>query len=323
MKRLLLIALLLSGCSQASYEKVQENEFAAVLTVREPGVTFVNADGAVIAKWPLEERYTGGVLFADGRQLLLYGTELDHAVLLSVETGKQIARWKVPSGVTGAAYIKETAEVALAVKENRSVYFFQEDGTEITRVKTGKYPMTLLEHNEKLYVLNYQDTVLSELNIYKHKVEREFAVPTSSTGLAVDQSKNEIWVGGHGYAAEAGETIHVYSLETGSLSASTEAPVMPIAFVEKNGYMYAASHGSSTIYAFDPSRKQAAQMEAPANPFTIAAFADSILSAGYDSGELLFYNEKTLGLKKTVQVGEGPFGIFVKEGEKNAAYIDR
>ncbi|OMP67125.1 YncE family protein [Domibacillus epiphyticus] len=323
MKKLLVIILFLSGCSQASYTPVKENEFAALLNIREPGLTFINKEGSVMAEWLFKDMYTGGVLFPDGNQLLLFGTELDYAAIYSISEGKELDRWEVPAGVTGAVYIKETDEVALSVKEDRSVHFFQTDGKEIKRVKTGKYPMTMLEHNKKLYVINYQDTVLSELDIYTHEVKRELAIPTSSTGMAVDKSKNEIWVGGHGYGPEAGETIHIYSLETGSLTATADAPVMPVAFTGKNGYMYAVSHGSNTIYAFDPDRKKIAQREAPANPFTISFFDDQIISAGYDSGKLSFYEEKTLTLLKTIKAGEGPFLIFVKDGDRDAAYIDR
>jgi hypothetical protein len=323
LRLLFVMLLLLCGCSQTSYEKVEEREFAAVLNIREPGITFVNKESEIVAEWPLEEMYTGGVLFPDGNQLLLYGTELDYAILFSIETGKEMARWNVPAGVTGAAYIPETDEIALSVKDDRSVHFFQSDGESILNVKTGKYPMTLIEHEEKLYVINYQDTVLSEIDVHTHEIEREFAIPTSSTGLVVNESKNELWVGGHGYGAEAGETIHIYSLKTGSLAATADAPVMPIAFIEKDGFTYTVSHGSSILYAFDPDRKKVAQSEAPANPFAIAAFANQIISAGYDSGELSFYDEKTLQLKRTIDVGEGPFMFFVKDGGMDAAHIDR
>ncbi|OLN23811.1 hypothetical protein BTO30_02370 [Domibacillus antri] len=323
MKRIMIILLFLAGCSQTSYTPVKENEFAAVLNIREPGLTFVDNDGSVISEWVFDELYTGGVLFPDGDTLLLYGTELDEAVLFSIRKGKELDRWEVPSGVTGAAYIEETDEVALSVKEDRSVHFFQADGKEIKSVRTGKYPMTMVEYNEKLYVINYQDTVLSEMNVHTHEVEREFAIPTSSAGLAVDESKKELWVGGHGYAADAGETIHIYSLETGSLTATADAPVMPVAFAGDNGFMYTVSHGSNMIHAFNPGREKVAEAEAPANPFTIASFAGHIISAGYDSGELSYYEKETLTLQKTIKIGEGPFMIFVKEGGMDGARLNR
>jgi hypothetical protein len=58
---LFVMLLLLCGCSQASYEKVEEHEFAAVLSIREPGITFVNKESEIAAEWPLEEMYTGGL----------------------------------------------------------------------------------------------------------------------------------------------------------------------------------------------------------------------------------------------------------------------
>ncbi|OES43957.1 YncE family protein [Domibacillus iocasae] len=314
MKKFILAALLLlAGCSQASFEPVRIDEYAAILTVQEPGITFIDSDGAVLAEWAFDERYTGGVLFDE--TILLYGTELDHAVLYSTKTGKKLAVWTVPSGITGAAFINETKEVAFSVKKDGAVHFFNREGQETEKTQTGRYPMTMLEHKEKLYIINYQDTVLSEINIYSHKVDREFAIPTSSAGLAVNEATEELWVGGHGYGAEASETIHVYSLQTGSLTATVSAPIMPIAFAEKDGYVYTASHGSNKLYAFNPERKSAAEIEAPANPFSIAVLGDRVISAGYDSSMVSFYKEKTLGKIKTVPIRKGPFMIFVKEGE--------
>lgn len=305
--------MLLSGCGHPSFESVKTDEFAAVLTIKEPGLTFVNPQGSIFAEWSFEELYTGGVLFKD--TILLYGTELDHAVLYSIKTGEKEAEWAVPLGITGASFIDETNEIAFSVKKEGAVHFFNSSGQETTTTKTGRYPMTMLEHGGNLYVINYQDTVLSKIDVQTHNVTREFAIPTSSTGLAVNEATNEIWVGGHGYGAEASETIHVYSLETGSLTATADAPIMPIAFVGKNGYMYTASHGSSMLYAFDPNRKRTAEAKAPANPFAVALFGNHLISAGYDSGTLSFHKEETLEKTNTVEIGKGPFMIFVKEGE--------
>ncbi|WP_046175404.1 YncE family protein [Domibacillus indicus] len=314
MKKIMLaVFFLLSGCSPAAFEPVQSNTFAAVLTLQEPGLTFVNERGKVLAEWALDELYTGGLLFNE--TILLYGAELDHAVLYSVKTGKELGKWPVPLGVTGAAFINETKEVAFSVKKDGTVHFFNSRGRETAKVKTGSYPQTMLEYKEKLYVINYQDTVLSEIEVHSHQVDRTFAIPTSSAGLAVNTAKEEIWVGGHGYGAEAGETIHVYSLRTGSLTATVDAPVMPTAFAEKDGYVYAASHGSNNLYAFNSERKNTAKTEAPANPFSVAVLGDCIVSAGYDSGTISFYKKRTLEKTKTIDIGKGPFMIFVKEGE--------
>lgn len=314
MKKIIVtVFMLLTGCGHPSFDSVKTDEFAAVLTIKEPGLTFVNPQGSIFAEWSFDELYTGGVLFDDN--ILLYGSELDHAVLYSIKTGEKTGEWTVPSGITAASFIDETNEIAFSVKKDGAVHFFNSSGTETKSTKTGRYPMSMLEHAGNLYVINYQDTVLSEIDVHTHNVTREFAIPTSSTGLAVNELSNEIWVGGHGYGAEASDTIHVYSLETGSLAATADAPVMPIAFAEKNGYMYTASHGSSMLYAFDPDRKRIAETEAPANPFAVALFGNHLISAGYDSGTLSFHKEETLEKTKTVEIGKGPFMIFVKEGE--------
>lgn len=314
MKKIILaLLLLLSGCGQSAFKSMKANEFAAILTIEEPGVTFVNAAGDVIAKWSFEERYTGGLLFDN--KILLYGEDLAFAKIYALETGKELNEWKVPKGVTGAVFVKETNEVALATKEDGAVHFLTLEGREIRKIRTGHHPMTMLEHQGKLYIINYRDTVLSELDVHTHRVTNEFAIPTSSAGLAVNEHKNELWVGGHGYGAQAGETIHVYSLETGFLTATAEAPVMPIAFASKGGFMYAVSHGSNKLYAFDLKGKITAQTKAPANPFSVAVLGDTVLSAGYDSGTVIFYKERTLQKQKTLNIGKGPFMIFVEEGK--------
>ncbi|MCI2253491.1 hypothetical protein L2D08_03830 [Domibacillus sp. PGB-M46] len=310
---ILVMLLLLAGCGREAFKPVHADKFAAVLTIKEPGITFIAPDGTILAEWAFNEPYTGSLLFDD--KMLLYGTELTHATLYSVKTGKELAEWKVPKGVTGAAYVKETNEVALSVKEDGAVHFLNSEGRETKKTRTGHYPMNMLEYEGKLYIINYRDTVLSELDVHTHRITREFAIPTSSTGLAVNKEKNELWVGGHGVGARAGETIHVYSLETGSLTGTADAPVMPIAFASKSGFMYAASHGSNKLFAFDPERKLAAQTDAPANPFAIAVLGKTIFSAGYDSGTLSLYEEKTLQKRKTIDIGKGPFMIFVEEGE--------
>lgn len=313
MKKILIFLIFLTGCSQASHEKVETNQFAAVLNIAEPGLTFIDSEGAVLAEWFFEEAYTGGTLVKD--QLLLYGHQLDHAVLYSVRTGKETARWDVPVSITSAAYLEKTNEVAFSVQENGSVHFYNEKGKEQKRIRTGQYPMNLLDYQDKLYVINYQDTVLSEININTHEIEREFAIPTSSTGIAINADRKELWVGGHGYGAKAGETIHIYSLKTGALTATADAPVMPVAFTGKAGYMYAASHGSNKLYAFDSQRKNVAEAEAPANPFALNLFGRYLVSAGYDSGEVSFYEEKTLRKMKTIDLEKGSFMILVKDGD--------
>ncbi len=309
----LLLFLFLAGCNPAPHEKITAKQFAAVLTIQKPGLTFVNADGTVIAKWFFDELYTGGILIKD--ELLLYGANLNQAVLYSFKTGEETARWDVPVGITSAAYLEKTNEVAFSVKQDQSVHFFNKKGKETAKIRTGNYPMTMLEYNERLYVINYQDTVLSEIDLHTYKLIREFAIPTSSTGMAINKEKKELWVGGHGYGAKASESVHIYSLESGALTATVNAPVMPVAFLEKNGYMYTASHGSNKIYLFDAKRRKIAEAKAPANPFALALFKGRLLSAGYDNGELTFYDNETLKKTKSISIGKGSFMIFIKEGE--------
>ncbi|WP_338753511.1 hypothetical protein [Bacillus sp. FJAT-52991] len=303
----------LSGCSHPSYPAIKEESYLFTLNLRDSSLTFINQKGERIADWALDEMYTGGVLFPDGDRLLLYGTQLDHVAIFSLSKGEMVDKWKVDEGTTGALYLEESKEVVLANKEDRSIHFYNEKGKEVDIVKTGKYPMSLAEHQGMLYVINYQDTILSEVDIEKKKVVREFTIPSSSTGLMIEPDEKELWIGGHGHGKEAQSKVHVYSLDTGQEIEQIETPVMPVNFASDGSYHYVVSHGSNMVYTLNEEKETIAKSEVGANPFTIAPFADDIVVAGYDSDELYFLEQGSLNLVKKVKTGEGPFMIFVKE----------
>ncbi|WP_100403353.1 YncE family protein [Bacillus sp. FJAT-42315] len=307
---------LIAGCSHSSYPAIKEENYLLTLNLRDSSLTFINQKGERIADWFFDDMYTGGVLFPDGDRLLLYGTQLDRAAIFSLSEGKMLDEWKVHEGTTGALYLKDSKEVVLANKGDRSLHFYSEKGKETDIVKTGKYPMSLAEYQGMLYVINYQDTILSEIDLEKKKVVREFAIPSSSTGLMIEPNQRELWIGGHGHGKEPQSKVQVYSLDTGQKTERINTPMMPVNFASDGKYHYVVSHGSNMIYMLNDKKEIKAKREVGANPFTIEPFANEIIVAGYDSDELYFLEKESLKLVKKVKTGKGPFVIFVKEGNK-------
>ncbi|OZI12496.1 hypothetical protein CEW92_05975 [Bacillaceae bacterium SAS-127] len=307
---------LIAGCSHPSYPAIKEEKYLLTLNLRDSSLTFINQKGEHLADWAFDDMYTGGVLFPDGDRLLLYGTQLDRAALFSLSEGKMLDEWKVHEGTTGALYLKDSKEVVLANKGDRSLHFYNEKGKETDIVKTGKYPMSLAEHQGMLYVINYQDTILSEIDLKKKKVVREFTIPSSSTGLMIEPNQRELWIGGHGHGKEPQSQVQVYSLDTGQKIEQINTPMMPVNFASDGKYHYVVSHGSNMIYMLNDKKEIEAELEVGANPFTIEPFANEIIVAGYDSDELYFLEKGSLKLVKKVKTGKGPFVIFVKEENK-------
>ncbi|WP_203364153.1 hypothetical protein [Bacillus sp. REN10] len=304
---------ILAGCSHPSYPVIKEESYLLTLNLRESSLTFIDQKGERIADWVFDEMYTGGVLYPDSDHLLLYGTQLDHATIFSLSQGKIIDEWKVDEGTTGALYLEKSKEVVFANKEDRSLHFYNKDGEEVEQVKTGKYPMSLAEHQGMLYVINYQDTILSEVDLQKKKVVREFSIPSSSTGLMIEPIEKELWIGGHGHGKEAQSKVHVYSLDTAKEIEQIYTPVMPVNFASDGKYHYVVSHGSNMVYMLNEKKETVAKVEVGANPFTVEPFADYIAVAGYDSDELYFLEKGSLKIINKVKTGQGPFMIFVKE----------
>ncbi|MBM7647598.1 hypothetical protein JOC78_000519 [Bacillus ectoiniformans] len=310
---LVFLLTFLTGCNQTEFTKIKEDSFLFTLNLRDSSLTFINEDREVFADWAFDELYTGGVLFPDHDKLLLYGTQLDHADLYSLKKGKKIAEWSVAEGTTGGIYVNQTKEIALANKQDRSVHFFNDTGEETGVVKTGKYPMTLAEEKGMLYVINYQDTILSKVDPKTKKVSKEYTIPSSSTGLFVDSSKDELWVGGHGRGKEPQKNVLIYSLKTGKEKSVLEAPVMPVDFLRDDRNYYVVSHGTSKIYMYNHLKEKTKETETGSNPFAIEEFHFSLAVASYDSDELFFLDPNSLALEKKVKTGKGPFIIFKKE----------
>ena len=75
---LLVISLVLMGCSTQSHEPIKEKSFVATVNILEPSLSFFTAEGSPIATWQLDKAYAGATLVED--TVVLYGFGLDKAV---------------------------------------------------------------------------------------------------------------------------------------------------------------------------------------------------------------------------------------------------
>src|SRR5581483_2355207 len=120
-----------------------------------------------------------------------------------------------------------------------AVRLYNQDGTEIASVKVGKRPITMIERDDLLYVLNFNDTILSIVNLAEKKVVRTVSVARSSLGAVL--YGNELWMGGHGSGAEVNDGVYVY--ENGAVKQEVLAPQMPVSFAADAASIYILSHG--------------------------------------------------------------------------------
>ncbi|MEI5906468.1 hypothetical protein WAK64_05290 [Bacillus spongiae] len=307
---MLLIYIMITGCQEQSYPTIKNDEsFVASLNVRDSSLSFISDGAQSMATWNLNELYTGGILLNNNQDLLLFGYQLNHVSLFSLQRGELLEKWTIGEGITGAIEIGD--EIALASSKTNEVIIVSKRGEITKRINVGLYPMDMKIYNGDLYVINYKDTSLSVIELTSKTVVREFEVPSSSTGLFIDE--NVIWVGGHGQGSKPRTDLRFYSSQNGAELGSVEVGTMPVNVVkDKEGY-FVASHGSNEIYQLDRNKKVVNSRIIGANPFTLVTFSEWVVVAGYDSNELYFLNKDTLEPERTVGVEKGPFVLLSRE----------
>lgn len=152
---LLVISLVLMGCSTQSHEPIKEKSFVATVNILEPSLSFFTAEGSPIATWQLDKAYTGATLVED--TVVLYGFGLDKAVAYSLATGEKQYELKTGTGVTNIYYATEQATLYVANGETNRIETYSVAGQPLKEVSVGNYPMSMLVHNDELYVINYKE----------------------------------------------------------------------------------------------------------------------------------------------------------------------
>lgn len=311
---LIFATILLTGCSRETYTKIEQKQpFIATVNIKDTSLTFVNDQYERLAQWDLDIPFMGALLLGDRNTLLLYGKDMDTIEVFSLSQGQQIDRWKVDKGIVNMKLLKDGKSIVAVNQSLNTVAFYNKKGQLEDQVKVGKGPLSLLEGNDQLYVINFDDTKLSVINLETRKVDKEFPINNSSTGVLLREKEQEIWIGGHGKGANAEENVHIYSTKTGKLQQMLKAPIMPINFQENSKGIFILSHGSNILYKLDKDYHLVKSTKVGVNPFEMTSFKDDLIIAGYDSNEIYVMDSNDVKIKKTIKVGKGPFQMISRE----------
>lgn len=306
----LVFLCLLTGCSAANFEAIEPTKsFVATVNILQPSIQFFNEDGQLIQEWELEEAYSGAVLVQQDF-IVLYGNQLTKAHIYDLSTGELIKEIDTPIGTTNGYYDEGSNRFFLTNSDTNKLYAYNVQGKEIGSVQLRNYPMSMVAHDELLYVVNYKDTILSIVNSETLQVEDEWAIPSSSQGLWFDDTRNHLWIGGHGSGTEANDKVTILDSQTGERVYSLTLPMMPVAIAGNEQQQAVVSHGSNMLYTIE-NKEIIAQQKISANPFAVAYFNERIVVAGYDDATLYFIKDGQA--VKKVETHSGPFQILTRE----------
>lgn len=306
---MMLASILLAACNHTTYKPIDaQTAFIASVNIDEPSIDFIDEQGKQLAVWPLSESYSGATLIGDDR-ILLYGHHLDHADIVQLSTGKQLTTLDTGEGVTNAIYDAHTKYVYIANSWTNEVTAYDEDGVLKATRHTGTYPMSMLVHDDQLFVVNFKETTLSVLEATTLKKRDEWDIPKSSNGLVV--VGDELWIGGHGSGSKPNDVVERHHIQTGKTLSTLKLPLMPIAFLKHNNDVYALSHGENVLHQLNHKGQDVAKVEVASNPFTIASFANYIVVSGYDDHKMYWLDN--MKVVKSQDVGEGPFQLLVRD----------
>lgn len=308
------LLFIVSGCTKELHSIPEDKLLAITINIKDMTLSFVDLkEEKVFETWKMSKPYSGGVLLPDGDSLLLYGKQVETVDMYSLRLGKQIQAWDTGKGIVEGALIADGKEVALSDQERQSVRFFRIDGKETTEVKKTGSPLALIPTSSKLFVVGYNSNKLTVIDIQGKKIISQYAIHSLATGAIIQEEKHEIWIGGHGLGSELESNIHVYDSETGKLKREISAPVMPINLLRDQNWIFALSHGSNSLYKMTVEGVIQEEIVVGANPFEISEYEEELIVAGYDSNDIHFISKTDLKIRKSLEVGKGPFQIIIRE----------
>ncbi|WP_234978389.1 YncE family protein [Bacillus tuaregi] len=312
---IILLLLILAACSTKQYIPISNDlDLIITINIKDSTISFIDAkERKNLERWKLDKPYSGGMLFPNGDTLLLYGKQLDTVDLYSLSSGRIISSWPVGKGIVNAYLLNNEEEIVFADQERNLARFFTLEGHEIVSVSTEAKPYTILEGEDRLYVLNISDDILNVINLKNKKKQDNINIHSYAAGALLLKEKNELWIGGHGLGTNVESNIHVYDSSNGSLINTYYAPMMPINFAEWNDHIFVLSHGSNTLYKLTKAGEQEKSIQIGANPFELLLYQHDLVVAGYDSNDIYFLNPINLEVIQKLNVGEGPFQMIVRE----------
>ena len=303
--------LLLAACNKTTFPKIDdEQDFLASVNIVEPSVTFYDEAGELMRTWNLDKAYTGAILVGQDA-LLLYGHQLEQAELYKLSTGKEIAKLQTGIGVTNMLYDEQQQLIYVTNSKTNELTSFTTTGDVQKKVKLRNYPMSMTQHENLLYVVNYKDTLLSVVDTATFTVKEEWPIESSSQGIVIIEKTGELWLGGHGQGSQSNDQVQVLDLTTGKVKKQITVPLMPVTLLQASDEVVVASHGSNMIYTVSSQGMVTWQQEIAANPFAVAYFKGQLVVAGYDDQTVYFINEGQV--MKRATTGKGAFQLLVRE----------
>lgn len=310
----LFLITVIAGCRDEKLPTINPHQsFIASVNILEPSVTFYDSAGEEIAFWNFNKAYTGATLIQQDR-ILLYGHQLDEADIYELSSGKKLKTIKTGIGTTNVYYDNKEKMIFITNSEHNSLTSFDNQGNKLQELKLRNYPMSMVAFNNKLYVVNYKDTILSVVNMDNLKLEAEWPIAKSSNGVLVIPEENAIWVGGHGEGSRPNQSIDVLDLRSGNLVNQIQVSIMPVGFSRHEDVIYIVNHGANELYAMDLKGNTLWKTEVGANPFAVAFIKDQIVVAGYDDHKLYFVKDGQI--QKEISTNKGPFQLLVREVQK-------
>lgn len=314
--RLFIILLfILAACSNREYVSIpKEKDLIITINIKDSTITFIDAKAKKeLDQWEMEKTYSGGMLFPDGDTLLLYGKQIETVDLYSLSSGTFLSSWPTGKGIVNAYILRNGKEIVFADQERNLARFFSLNGKEMASIPTEAKPYSILEGENKLFVLNIGDEILNVINLKEKVKQADMKIHSYAAGALIIQEKNELWIGGHGVGTDIESNIHVYDMSNGKLTNTYYAPMMPINFAQWNNYIYVLSHGSNMLYKLTKAGELVQSIKIGANPFELVVYQNNLVIAGYDSNDIYFIDPLNLAIKQKVNVGQGPFQMIVRE----------
>lgn len=309
----LFLLFVLVGCSNEKFEAIEPTDsFVATVNILQPSLQFFNEQGELFREWTLEEAYSGATLVQDDF-VLLYGNQLKEAHVYELSSGRLIRSIETPLGTTNGYFDEYSAQIFLTNSETNTLYAFKPNGEAAGTIQMRNYPMSMIANGDRLYVVNYKDTLLSIVDTKTLQVVDEWSIESSSHGLWIDTKKEQLWIGGHGAGTKANDRVTMFDLTSGQRVNEVTAPMMPVAIAGNEQQQAIVSHGSNMLYIVE-NETIVTEQKIAANPFAVTYFNEQIVVAGYDDATLYFIEQgQTV---KEAPTNKGPFQLLTREVQK-------
>lgn len=168
---LICFLFLLVGCQGSSYTPIAKDKSVIITTnIKEGSISFVDKQTKkLITTWELNEPMAGTLLLPNGEDILVYGKQLEYMYVYSLVEGRQVEKYKTGKGIVNVIVSEDKKQLFAADQTAQKVRFFTIKGKETGNVSTGKGPITMVEYDNQLSVLNFYDTKLTTIDTKKKK----------------------------------------------------------------------------------------------------------------------------------------------------------